>query len=79
MWKYQKATVKGVSILELADEQRKGVAPGQRSLNHEYMGIIMDKTDVTFMKAPDSAIKIKSSVKKYVNQFWLSGEFTFSH
>lgn len=61
-----KALVKNVTILDLADEQRRGTAPAQRSVNHEYMGILMDKTDVTFMKAPDSAIKIKSSAKKYV-------------
>lgn len=59
-----KATIKGVSVLDLADEQRRGAPQGQRSVNHEYVGILMDKTDVTFMKAPDSAIKIKSSAKK---------------
>jgi vesicle-fusing ATPase len=59
-----KATVKAVALLELADEQRRGTAPGQHSVNHQYMGIVMDKTDVTFMKAGDSAIKIKSSAKK---------------
>lgn len=59
-----KATVKSVSVLDLADEQRRGGLDGPRSVNHEYIGILMDKTDVTFMKAPDSAIKIKSSAKK---------------
>lgn len=59
-----KVVVKSVSVLELADEQRRGALGGERSINHQYMGILMDKTDVTFMKAPDSAIKIKSSAKK---------------
>ena len=59
-----KANVKAVSLLDLADEQRRGVPQGQRSGNHEHFGIVMEKTDVTFMKAPDSAIKIKSSAKR---------------
>jgi vesicle-fusing ATPase len=58
-----KAVVKAVSLLELADEQRKGAPQGQR---YEHLGIVMEKTDVTFMKAPDSAIKIKSSAKRRV-------------
>lgn len=61
-----KGVVKNVAILELADEQRRGVPAGQRSANHNhmYMGIIMDKTDVSFMIAPGSLMKIKSSAKK---------------
>ncbi len=31
------------------------------------MGILMDKTDVTFVKAADSLIKLKGSSKKYVH------------
>lgn len=58
-----RAIVKGVGILELADEQRRGGGHGQRQ---ENMGILMDKTDVGFIKAGDSPIKIKSSAKKYV-------------
>jgi vesicle-fusing ATPase len=56
-----KAVVKSVSLLDLADEQRKGLPQGQR---HEHLGIVMDKTDVTFIKAQGSAIKIKSSAKR---------------
>lgn len=62
-----KALIKGVSILELADEQRRGQRhPDEHSLGIDphSMGILMDKTDVTFMKAGDSLIKIKSSAKK---------------
>ena len=56
-----KAFVKGVGLLELADEQRKG---GQQGKRVDNMGILMDKTDVGFLKAGDSTIKIKSSSKK---------------
>jgi vesicle-fusing ATPase len=58
-----KATVKGVSVLELADGQR-GAPRSQQAQTH--FGILMDKTDITFMKAGDSLIKLKSSAKKYV-------------
>lgn len=67
-----KATIKSVSVLDLADEQRKGLPPSQDP-GHKHMGILFEKTDVTFMKAPDSAIKIKSSAKKSVFQVNLSG------
>jgi len=60
-----KATVKSVAVLDLADEQRKGMpSGGQGTVGHNRMGILFERTDVTFMKAPDSAIKIKSSGKK---------------
>ncbi|RDB20001.1 Vesicular-fusion protein sec18 [Hypsizygus marmoreus] len=72
-----KATVRAVSILDLADEQRRGTSDAQRSPNHEYMGIMMDKTDVTFMKASDSAIKIKSSSKKAPPNAILAPNFKF--
>lgn len=49
-----KATVKGLLVVEL---------PGQRN-DATHFGVPMEKTDVTFMKAPDSAIKLKSSAKK---------------
>lgn len=57
-----RAIVKGLALLELADEQRGG----RQGKRQENMGILMDKTDVVFMKAGDSLIKIKSSAKKYV-------------
>ncbi|KAF8076749.1 vesicular-fusion protein SEC18 [Lyophyllum atratum] len=73
-----KATVKSVSVLDLADEQRRGVPDsGQRSVNHQYVGIVMDKTDVTFMKASDSSIKIKSSAKKAPPNAILAPNFKF--
>jgi vesicle-fusing ATPase len=54
-----KATVVGLQTLELADAQKRG--GGGAPAN---MGLLMDKTDLNFIKAGDSAIKIKSSAKK---------------
>ncbi|KAF9567388.1 AAA-domain-containing protein [Agrocybe pediades] len=71
-----KATVKSVSVLDLADEQRKGLPPSQGS-GHKHMGILFEKTDVTFMKAPDSAIKLKSSAKKAPPNAILAPNFKF--
>lgn len=48
-----KAVVKGLSIVEIG------------SGTSDTMGILMDKTDVNFFKAGDSAIKLKSSSKRY--------------
>jgi len=62
-----KATIKSISILELADEQRGGARGGQRA-SRQNVGILMEKTDVTFMKAPDSPIKLKSNSKKSVTR-----------
>ncbi|SJL02451.1 related to Vesicular-fusion protein sec18 [Armillaria ostoyae] len=72
-----KGTIKGVSVLDIADEQRRGGASGQRSVNHQFMGIIMDKTDVTIMKAADSLIKIRSSAKKARPNAILAPNFKF--
>lgn len=58
-----KCVVKAISTLELADEQRRGMSSSDQRRNPNA-GILMDKTDVTVMKAGDSAIKIKSSAKK---------------
>lgn len=58
-----KATVKSLSNLELAEaQQKRRGAVGGTSL----MGVLMERTEVAFMKAADSRIKIKSSDKKYV-------------
>lgn len=61
-----KGTVKSVSVLELADEQRRGIPGGGGAGGRRDNGILMEKTDVNFLKAPDSPIKLKSSAKKYV-------------
>lgn len=50
-----KGVVKGFQVLDLPDSRG----------NSSY-GVIMERTDITFMKAGDSAIKIKSSAKKSV-------------
>lgn len=62
-----KGTVKSVSVLELADEQRRGVRGGGGANGRRDSGILMEKTDVNFLKAPDSSIKLKSSAKKYAS------------
>ncbi|KAG6910791.1 hypothetical protein DXG01_007679 [Tephrocybe rancida] len=73
-----KAIVKAVSTLDLADEQRRGAPPvEQRSGRQQNFGIVMQKTDVTFMKASDSAIKIKSSAKKAPPNAILAPNFKF--
>lgn len=60
-----KGKIKSVSVLELADEQRRGSrGEGLGSGARRDSGILMEKTDVNFMKAPNSNIKLKSSAKK---------------
>ncbi|KAG9000183.1 transport between ER and Golgi ATPase protein [Tulasnella sp. JGI-2019a] len=41
------------------------------------MGLLMEKTDITFMKAPDSAIKIKSSTRKPAANSIIAPNFKF--
>ncbi|KAI0371595.1 AAA-domain-containing protein [Pilatotrama ljubarskyi] len=62
-----KVVVKGVQIVEL---------PGKQPEAANY-GIVMEKTDVTFLKAPDSAIKLKSSAKKAPPNAILAPNFKF--
>lgn len=52
-----KAIVKALSAVDLPDTS--GGAPVSSS-----WGVVMERTDVTFIKASDSPIKIKSSAKK---------------
>ncbi|KAI9464300.1 AAA-domain-containing protein [Russula earlei] len=61
-----KGVVKSVSVLELAAEQRRGLPSSVGGLGGGRLdsGIVMEKTEVTFLKDPLSKIKIKSSVKK---------------
>ncbi|KIY52313.1 vesicular-fusion protein SEC18 [Fistulina hepatica ATCC 64428] len=67
-------TVKSVGVVELADEQRRGLSAVNVQRN---LGIIMERTDVTFLKAPDSLIKIKSSAKKAPPNAILAPNFKF--
>ncbi|KAF5393083.1 hypothetical protein D9757_001265 [Collybiopsis confluens] len=68
--------IHSVSVIELADEQRRGGGGGGGRAS-QHSGIVMDKTDITFMKAPDSAIKIKASAKKAPPNAILAPNFKF--
>ena len=68
-----KGLVKSVSVLELAAEQRGGGGGGGRADS----GIVMEKTEVTFLKDPISKIKIKSSAKKAAPNAILAPNFKF--
>lgn len=73
-----KAVVKGLSVLDLADEQRRGMPANQGLPAYHYQqGILFDKTDVTFLKAADSAIKLKSSAKKAPPNAIIAPNFKF--
>ncbi|TFK55646.1 AAA-domain-containing protein [Heliocybe sulcata] len=61
-----KGTVKAVSTVDLGDGQ-----------GGAHYGIVMDKTDITFMKAPDSAIKLKASAKKPAPNSIITPNFKF--
>ncbi|KAJ7213717.1 P-loop containing nucleoside triphosphate hydrolase protein [Mycena haematopus] len=74
-----KVLVKSLSVLELADQQRGGgrgradYGPDPRSF-----GILMDKTDITMMKAAEhNGINIKSSAKKAPPNAILAPNFKF--
>uniref|UniRef100_D8PQM9 Vesicular-fusion protein SEC18 n=1 Tax=Schizophyllum commune (strain H4-8 / FGSC 9210) TaxID=578458 RepID=D8PQM9_SCHCM len=69
-----KGTIRGLSTLDLADEQKRG--GGGRGGMHG-VGIVMEKTDITLVKAADSAIKIKSSAKKAPPNAILAPNFKF--
>ncbi|KAJ3531815.1 hypothetical protein NM688_g7518 [Phlebia brevispora] len=65
-------TVKGLHIVDPLDPKgRKSVQAVTTS------GVLMDKTDVMFMKAGDSPIKIKSSAKKAPPNAILQSNFKF--
>jgi vesicle-fusing ATPase len=74
-----KGVVKSVSVLELAAEQRRGSAGGgfPASGGRSDSGIVMEKTEVTFLKDPVSKIKIKSSAKKAAPNAILAPNFKF--
>ena len=76
-----KGVVKSLSVLELAAEQRRGGVPGGAARahggGHIDSGIIMEKTDVTFLKDPTSKIKIKSSARKAAPNAILAPNFKF--
>lgn len=55
-----RGNVKGLRVVELAAEQLRGAGGGGRN----DLGVMMERTDVTFMKAEGGALKLKSSAKK---------------
>jgi len=59
-----KGTIKGLSVLELAEEQQRNVHGGGFGSGRRDSGILMEKTDINILKDPESAIKLKSSSKK---------------
>ena len=54
-----KLQVVGLQTVELMNAPPSQGQSGQS-------GVLMEKTDITFLKAADSSIKLKSSAKKYV-------------
>jgi len=72
-----KATVTGLQVVELAALQSKrsgnaGPAPGAGRV-----GVLMAQTEVNFIKAGDSSIKIKSSARKPAANAILAPNFRF--
>ncbi|KAG8886954.1 transport between ER and Golgi ATPase protein [Tulasnella sp. 332] len=63
-----KGVVRGMQLVEL---------PNQKGGGGAAMGLLMDKTDITFMKAPDSAIKMKSSTRKPAANSIIAPNFKF--
>ena len=73
-----RCVVKSVSVLELPVEQRRGGVPGSSEvLGRTDSGIVMEKTDVTFMKDPQSKMKIKSSARKAAPNAVIAPNFKF--
>lgn len=68
-----KAVVKSCAVVELADGQRGG----RGGAGIRDAGVVMERTDVTFMKDPSTAIKIKSSAKKAAPNAILAPNFKF--
>ncbi|TFY64705.1 hypothetical protein EVJ58_g2436 [Rhodofomes roseus] len=69
-----KAVVKGLHTLDLP--AKGGAAEGHAHTHHAH-GVVMEKTDITFIKASDSSIKIKSSAKKAPPNAILAPNFKF--
>jgi vesicle-fusing ATPase len=75
-----RGVVKSLAVLELAAEQRHGGLPGGAGAHgggRVDSGIVMEKTDVTFLKDPISKIKIKSSARKPAPNAVLAPNFKF--
>ncbi|KAL9713092.1 transport between ER and Golgi ATPase protein [Leucoagaricus gongylophorus] len=72
-----KGTIKGISVLELTDEQQRTVHGGGSGSGRRDSGILMEKTDINILKDPESAIKLKSSSKKAPPNAILAPNFKF--
>ncbi|KAH9938024.1 vesicular-fusion protein SEC18 [Fomitopsis serialis] len=70
-----KAVVKGLHAVDLPS--KGGATEGQHAHTHHPHGVVMEKTDITFIKASDSSIKIKSSAKKAPPNAILAPNFKF--
>ncbi|XP_006456762.1 hypothetical protein AGABI2DRAFT_188589 [Agaricus bisporus var. bisporus H97] len=71
-----KGAIVSLSVLELADEQRAGLR-GRGGASRRDSGILMEKTDVNFLKAADSPIRLKSSAKKAPPNAIIAPNFKF--
>ncbi|KAH7105310.1 AAA-domain-containing protein [Auriculariales sp. MPI-PUGE-AT-0066] len=56
--------VRGIQVVELASQQRQGAPPPPPAHGEPPFGILFDRTDITFLKAEGSLIKLKSSARK---------------
>ncbi|KAJ7228263.1 vesicular-fusion protein SEC18 [Mycena pura] len=74
-----KVLVKGLSVLELAEQQRGGGrVRADRGPDPRSYGIMMDKTDITVMKSVEAnGINIKASAKKAPPNAILAPNFKF--
>ncbi|KAG8722824.1 transport between ER and Golgi ATPase protein [Ceratobasidium sp. 394] len=71
-----KATVKGLQVVELAALQSKRPANAAPAPGAGF-GILMEQTEVNFIKAGDSTIKLKSSARKPAANAILAPNFRF--
>ncbi|KAH8830308.1 vesicular-fusion protein SEC18 [Flagelloscypha sp. PMI_526] len=67
------AKFKGLTTVQLAEEQRAG----RRSSNPKDRGLLFEKSEVLFTKAPDSDIKLKGSATKAAPNAILQSNFKF--
>ncbi|KAF8307621.1 AAA-domain-containing protein [Clavulina sp. PMI_390] len=65
-----RGVIKGLSRIQLAQQQGGSSGPGN-------FGLVMQKTDITFVKAADSSIKIQGSAKKAPANAILAPNFKF--
>ncbi|KAF9450678.1 vesicular-fusion protein SEC18 [Macrolepiota fuliginosa MF-IS2] len=69
--------IKSISVLELPEEQRGRVPGGGGFGGSRDSGIIMERTDVNFLKASDMPVRLKGSAKKPAPNAILAPNFKF--